>query len=688
MKKIIAVLLCFGLAFMCTITYANPESDEVMQVLASIKSRIPDTNGFDTFNSSFDKNEKYCVYHFDWSKDSDDSSYEFMSLSVNSEGVITSYNKYDSKYEKTVSKPTVNRPTSDEILPHVIKEFNKINPSISDNVIISKSDTRESLTSSEYVFNIQRTYGDIPVYNDSGYVSYNIESNSIRSFNLTYTPGISFPDCADAISYEEAVNAYDEQLGMELVYKTDYSQIEKKVYLAYVPSNTTKYVDAISSEVVSPIRPSRFEAGMNSADKEMVSDSLTSGGGSSFREELSEAEIKELEKVGELISKDDAEKLIRENKLINVGNEYALSRVFLSNNDDEYYYQFSFESNDSAHGYSNVNLNAKTGEIRSIYQSADYDSENQSEVSEVVAKEYVKSLAPGYYLSDDTGKYRFESQNGNSFTFLRYENDIVYRDDSIYININPKDKKITSYSISFSDVTFPSPDGIVDKTYASEKFLDFSDYKMYYYPSCSEKDMKYCDTALLVYMPDMTKCSEIYAKSAEPVRFYKEAQIGNYTDIQGHYCESIINKLSVYGIGFEDDTFRPDEVITQKDFVALLVSVVSRNNAIILEKSMDYTSYYNRADSLGIIKEDENSPDSSVTRESAAVYMVRALGFEEIAKLDEIYVSGFSDVQTNIGYISILSGLGVVDGFEGVFNPQKNLTRADAMIMIYKYLSR
>ena len=42
--------------------------------------------------------------------------------------------------------------------------------------------------------------------------------------------------------------------------------------------------------------PSRYEAGMNSADKEMVSDSLTSGGGGSFREELSEAEIKELEK--------------------------------------------------------------------------------------------------------------------------------------------------------------------------------------------------------------------------------------------------------------------------------------------------------------------------------------------------------------------------------------------------------
>lgn len=688
MKKIFVLLLCLIFLFTPFASYANPESDESARVLASIKSRIPDTSEFDTFNSSYDINERFSAYHFEWSKDSDKSSYEFMSVSVNSEGVITSYNCYDSKYEKPVSKPTVNRPSSDELLPYVIEEFNRINPLLSDDVIISKSGTMESLTSNEYIFRIQRTHDEIPVYNDSGYISYSILSNSIRSFNLHYTQGIKFPASDNAISFDDAVKNYDEKIGMELAYNTDYSVGEKKVYLAYVPSEITKYIDAISADISSPVMPSRYEAGMNSADKEMVSDSLTSGGGGSFREELSEAEIKELEKVGNLISKEDAEKLIRENKLINAGDDYELSRVKLSGNDDEYYYQFSFESNGSTYGYSNVNMNAATGEIRNIYQSADYDADEKEEVSDDVAREYVKTLASNHYSSDDNGNYRYESRNGNGFTFVRYENDIPYRDDSIYININPKDKKITSYSISFSDVSFPSPDGIVDKTYAAERFLGFADYKMYYYPSCSEENMKYCDTSLLVYMPDMTKCSEVYAENAEPVRFYTQAQIGDYTDIQGHYCESIIEKLAVYGIGFEEDTFRPDDVITQKDFVALLVSVVSRNDAVILEKSMDYNPYYTRADNLGIIKDSEKSPDSMVSREMAAVYMVRALGFEEVAEIDGIYVSEFSDVQNNIGYISILSGLGVVDGFGGLYNPDKNLTRSDAMIMIYKYLSR
>ena len=686
MRKTILFLLCFVLSFTPFATYANSESDEVMRILASIKSRIPDTNEFDTFNSSYDKTENNLVYHFDWNKDSDDSSYKYMSISVNSEGIITSYNHYDSKFEKPVSKPSITRPVSDEILPLVIDEFNKINPSLMGNVVISKSDNRESLTSNEYTYNVQRIHNGVPVYNDSGYISYSILSGTIRSFNFNYTPNLSFPDSENVISYDDAVKNYNEKIGMKLVYNTDYSKSEKTVYLAYIPSDTTKYIDANSAEVVTPLRPSRYEGGMNSADKEAVSDSLTSGGGGGFREELSDVEIKELEKVGLLISKDEAEKLIRENKLINAGDKYELARVNLSHSDDEYYYQFSFESAEPAYSYSNVNINAKNGKIRSIYQSSDY-GKDEKEVGEDVAKDYVATLAPEYYSSDDCGKYRFESRNGNGFDFIRYENDIPYRDDGIYININPKDKRITSYNIRFSDVMFSATDGIIDKSYATERFLTFSDYKMYYYPSCSEANMKYCDTALLVYMPDMAKCSELYAENAEPVRLYAQTQIGDYADIHGHYAESIINKLSLYGIGFEEENFRPDEIICQKDFVALLVSVVSRNDAIILEKSMDYTPYYSRAGSLGIVKEGENSPESPVTRESAAVYMVRALGFEEVAKLDEIYVSKFNDVHTYVGYISILEGLGVVDGFGGTFNPYKNLTRADAMIMIYKYLS-
>lgn len=39
-----------------------------------------------------------------------------------------------------------------------------------------------------------------------------------------------------------------------------------------------------------------------------------------------------------------------------------------------------------------------------------------------------------------------------------------------------------------------------------------------------------------------------------------------------------------------------------------------------------------------------------------------------------------------IGYCAILSGLGVITGDGGYLRPQSNLTRAEAMAMVYKYL--
>ena len=54
-----------------------------------------------------------------------------------------------------------------------------------------------------------------------------------------------------------------------------------------------------------------------------------------------------------------------------------------------------------------------------------------------------------------------------------------------------------------------------------------------------------------------------------------------------------------------------------------------------------------------------------------------------------MFVSPFADVNTKKGYTAILSGMNVIKGDEyGNFNPSQNLSRADAAIMIYNYLSK
>ena len=69
--------------------------------------------------------------------------------------------------------------------------------------------------------------------------------------------------------------------------------------------------------------------------------------------------------------------------------------------------------------------------------------------------------------------------------------------------------------------------------------------------------------------------------------------------------------------------------------------------------------------------------------------MVSALGYREVADIDGIYKPMFSDVSSNIGSISILAGMKVIGGDgNGNFNPGALLTRGDAAVILYNYLSR
>ena len=57
--------------------------------------------------------------------------------------------------------------------------------------------------------------------------------------------------------------------------------------------------------------------------------------------------------------------------------------------------------------------------------------------------------------------------------------------------------------------------------------------------------------------------------------------------------------------------------------------------------------------------------------------------------MSNIYAPLYKDVTEDIGYVNILTGLNVISGDgTGYFNPEKEITKAQALIMIYNYLSR
>ena len=110
------------------------------------------------------------------------------------------------------------------------------------------------------------------------------------------------------------------------------------------------------------------------------------------------------------------------------------------------------------------------------------------------------------------------------------------------------------------------------------------------------------------------------------------------------------------------------------------------------------SSYYRTcdADSLydaisDIISKDERNDNAPVKREDAFYYMIKFMNYGEIADMD-IYRRDFSDNQNlsenRIGAVALLTGFGLVNGYEGEVRPHDYISPAEVLTLIYNYLSR
>lgn len=78
-------------------------------------------------------------------------------------------------------------------------------------------------------------------------------------------------------------------------------------------------------------------------------------------------------------------------------------------------------------------------------------------------------------------------------------------------------------------------------------------------------------------------------------------------------------------------------------------------------------------------------PDESITREDMAVMLVRALGYGAFAGLAQQLRKTFPDIKSNAGYISIVYGLGLMDGTTAsTFSPKDPVTREQAAVILMR----
>lgn len=173
-----------------------------------------------------------------------------------------------------------------------------------------------------------------------------------------------------------------------------------------------------------------------------------------------------------------------------------------------------------------------------------------------------------------------------------------------------------------------------------------------------------------------------------------------FTDIEGHWGEDYIVKLSEMGIVKGDgEKFYPDNFITRAEFVTMVTRAidleVSRYKGGFSDVAANdwHAMYVQTALDNGLIAEDTLfRPNDNIVREEMTKIIVSAAEDKGVTSSWNTNIDKFSDYEAisdwAADYVRKAYNLGLVKGDEnGYFNPRANATRAEAAAMIYRLIS-
>lgn len=151
--------------------------------------------------------------------------------------------------------------------------------------------------------------------------------------------------------------------------------------------------------------------------------------------------------------------------------------------------------------------------------------------------------------------------------------------------------------------------------------------------------------------------------------------------------------------GVDKDNFKPNKNITRAEFCKMIISALdvdAKDNGIKFE-DVDgeewYFEFINSAVSLGIVEgyDGKFKPNAPITREAMATMIYRVAKLEEYGQTNVTGDLSFSDSESISDWskeaVLFAKENGITKGVgNNKFEPQRNATRAEAAVMVYKML--
>lgn len=355
-----------------------------------------------------------------------------------------------------------------------------------------------------------------------------------------------------------------------------------------------------------------------------------------------------------------------------------------------------------------VTMDGKTGELFSMSGYNPYSEEEPTITEEAAQKtgiDFLTALWPDQVSKTEV--YRSYAANyasdRHSFTLCQKENGYFYPANSLSVGVDAATGAVMSFSKGFDDtVTFESPEGMISMEEALAIWADSFPVAFGYQTVpvaldlLGEEVMPLRNEGYTYY--NSLKPGYVYGSrdgwytgvnaidgtlAGSP---YTEAEPMSYKDINGHWAEDILNQLALYEVGWQGGEAKPDETLTQVDYLELLCSSEGYSTT-------DVDSLYSHAISRGFLTEEERDEYKVVTRGEMVKMLLDCLGYKEFASFKGIFRCDFTDAdripEELMGYAALSQALELVDGGDtAAFAAHAGATRCQAAAMLWRYMSK
>lgn len=712
MKRLVSLLLCAALLAGLTVT-AGAESgadDRLSQVTEAVKKTLDlDTEGYDDFQGDSYEDSLTRMWSLQWSGAGGSLTVEALE-----DGTIVSF-RLDDETKSSGGFPAFPSGDTKKATQAAQTFLNRVLDKATESVKLGEPEGEDRLGSTELSFSGQILLNGLP-----SALTY---SMSVRSSDNQVTwfrrdvPETTFlgtiPAAQASVTRDKAAEMLGDKLGLRLEYVLPEADSTQAV-LRYLPQSVhTFYVDARTGELLDLTElEEKLWKGSGGAESPSEDSSAEGENG------LSQAEQEGIQKLEGVLPSDKLEALVRAEKAYGLDRYTLASAAYVlekgtDGEEDQVLCTLRFSRSDGSGTYGRtVQVDARTGEVLSVYSRVPWDKDRQPKVSQeaalTAAEAFLKDFAGDRFAH--LALYEENAVEGDGdpcyyFTFARRENDIFFPDNGYSVAIDGSDGSVYSLSYTYDEtLTFQAPEGLVTAQTALKTWVDSYDvtlgYRLVPQPLSAsdttqaklmQQGLKYYYGLRLTYAQEReTYYLGVDAKSGQLVeRETVSSQAPAYTDLSGSWAKADIETLSRYGVGYEAETFQGGKQLTQWDLVCLLASLegLRLDPAGATEEEKD--AAYDVVCRMGAMSRADREEEKLLTRGQVVQMLLDASGYGPAAHLQGIYTCSYGDRSTipadQLGYAALAQGLKLV---QGNYAGSRTATRAEAAVMLCRLLSR